>query len=394
LPIELLQLFCSSTVGTKLSGPGAQFVYPPSAADVHFVPECVEEIALIARPAAAKPTPLARHLLVRTSDVEEARERVGKIFRPHKLECHAPKPSLDLRQHVARVGNLSLSYIGYGTEVGIDPGKPSTFFLVHLIPAGRCQMQVGGNAFVGSTIVGAVTSPTTALRMRWSADCAHLILKIERATLERHLSDLLGEVVMRPIEFMPQLPVETGLGAGLRRLMNFVAGELDRDDTLLNSPLGALGIEQTLMTALLAAQPSNYSAALARQASPAIPRHVRHAEDLIRAHPERPITVGDLAKVSGVSARTLFEGFRRFRGTTPMALLRAVRLEQAHAELKAASPTENIAAIAFKWGLVHLGRFAHDYRSRFGELPSETVRRSRDREISSSRNRSNKPVRS
>jgi AraC-like DNA-binding protein len=77
-----------------------------------------------------------------------------------------------------------------------------------------------------------------------------------------------------------------------------------------------------------------------------------------------------------------------------MALLRTVRLEQAHAELKTAPPTQNIAAIAFKWGLVHLSRFAHDYRVRFGELPSDTLRKTRGREISSSRSRSSKPSRS
>jgi AraC-like DNA-binding protein len=343
---------------------------------------------------AAKPVPLARHLLVRTSDVDEACERVGKVFCTHKLECLSPDRGLDMRQHVARFGNLALSYIGYGTDVSIDPGKLSTFFLVHLIPRGRSEIHIGDSALVGSSAVGAVTSATMAMRMRWSADCAHLVLKIERAALERHLSDLLGDVVMRPIEFAPELPVEAGLGAGLRRLIEFVAGELDRDDTLLTSPLGVAALEQTLMTALLAAQPSNYSAALARQRGQAAPRHVMRAEELIRSRPERPITVGDLAKVSGVSARALFEGFRRFRGTTPMALLRTVRLEQAHAELKVAPPTENIAAVAFKWGIVHLGRFAHDYRLRFGELPSDTLRKGRSREISSSRVRSNKPGRS
>jgi AraC-like DNA-binding protein len=343
---------------------------------------------------AAKPVPLARHLLVRTSDLDEARERVGKVFCQHKLECLSASRGLDMRQHVARFGNLALSYIGYGADVSIDPGKLSTFFLVHLIPSGRSEIHIGESALIGSNTVGAVTSPTTAMRMRWSADCAHLVLKIERTALERHLSDLLGEAAIRPIEFAPELPVEAGLGAGLRRLIEFVAAELDRDDALLASPLGIAGMEQTLMTALLAAQPSNYSAALAGQGSRATPRHVMRAEELIRSHPERPITVGDLAKVSGVSARTLFEGFRHFRGTTPMALLRTVRLEQAHAELKAAPPTENIAAIAFKWGIVHLGRFAHDYRTRFGELPSDTLRKSRGREISSARSRSNKPGRS
>ncbi len=334
-------------------------------------------------PVAVQTLPLARHVLVETGDVDEARERVARVFCAHKLECLRPKPKPDMRQHVARFGNLALSYIAYGTDVSIDPGKLSTFFLVHLIPTGRSEIQIGDRALVGSSATGAVTSSTLGMRMRWSADCAHVVLKIERAALERHLSHLLGDIAMRPIEFAPELPVESGLGAGLRRLINFVAGELDRDDSLLASPLGVASIEQTLMTALLTAQPSNYTIALARQASPAMPRHVMRAEELIRAHPERPITVGDLTDASGVSARTLFEGFRRFRGTTPMALLKALRLEQAHADLKTAPPTENIAGIAFKWGIVHLGRFARDYRRRFGELPSETLRRGRGRKAPS-----------
>jgi AraC-like DNA-binding protein len=334
-------------------------------------------------PVAAKTLPLARHLLVATSDVDEARERVSKVFCAHKLECLRPKTNLDMRQHVARLGKLAMSYIAYGTDVGIDPGELSTFFLVHLIPKGRSEIQIGDSALIGSNTMGAVSSPTMAMRMRWSADCAHLVLKIERTALERHLSHLLGDITTRPIEFAPELPVETGLGAGLRRLINFVTRELDRNDTLLASPLGIAGIEQTLMTALLAAQPGNYSAALARQASPAAPRHVMRAEELIRAHPEQPLTIGDLTDTSGVSARALFEGFRRFRGTTPMALLKTVRLERAHAELKAAPPTENIAGIAFKWGIVHLGRFARDYRRRFGELPSDTLRRGRSRKTPS-----------
>jgi AraC-like DNA-binding protein len=324
--------------------------------------------------AAPKRLPLARHMLVETSDIDEARDRVGKVFCAHKLECLRPKRKLDMRQNVARVGNLALSYITYGTDVSIDPGELSTFFLVHLIPAGRSEIQIGKHTLVGSADMGSVTSATLAMRMRWSADCAHLVLKIERAALERHLSDLLGDAVTRPIEFDPEMSFANGLGRGFRRLINFVAGELDQDDSLLRSPLGIAGIEQTLMTALIAAQPSNYTAALAKSASPATPRHVMRAEELIRSHPEREITVGDLTTASGVSARTLFDGFQRFRGTTPMALLRAVRLDQVHAELEAAPPNENIAGIAFKWGVVHLGRFARDYRRRFGELPSDTLR--------------------
>jgi AraC-like DNA-binding protein len=34
-----------------------------------------------------------------------------------------------------------------------------------------------------------------------------------------------------------------------------------------------------------------------------------------------------------------------------------------------------VAEVAYRWGFTHLGRFAHDYRSRYGELPSTTLRR-------------------
>jgi AraC-like DNA-binding protein len=323
--------------------------------------------------AVPKALPLARHLLVQTSDLDEARERVARVFCEHKLAYSQSNHNLNMRQHVVRFGNLALSYITYRCDVSIDPGKLSTFFLVHFIPKGGCQIRIGGDDLVGSANAGSVTSPTLPMRMRWDAECAHLVLKIDGAALERHLSHLLGEVATRPIEFKPGLEVQFGLGAGLRRLVDFVAGELDRDDSLLASPLGVTSIEQALMNGLLAAQPSNYTAALANRAHRAAPRQVIRAEELIRAHPEQPITIGDLTLASGVSARALYEGFRRFRATTPMAMLRTVRLEHVRADLQSAGPDAKIIDIAYKWGIAHLGRFAADYRARFGELPSENT---------------------
>jgi AraC-like DNA-binding protein len=352
-------------------------VYPRSASNVRCVLNSVREGAMGKLKLEPKELPLAKHLLTQTHDLEEARERVARVFCEHKLAYTQPRSRLSMRQHVGGIGNLALSYITYGCDVNIDPGKISTFFLVHFIPHGRCQIHVGRCELVGSDTTGAVTSPTLPMRMRWDADCGHLVLKIDRAQLERHLSYLMGSAATRPIEFTPKLDVQCGLGAGLRRLVEFVASELDQNDSLLASPLGLTSIEQSLMSGLLAAQPNNYTAALTRRAPSVAPRHVARAEELIRSHPELPITIGDLTAASGVSARALYEGFRRFRATTPMSMLRTVRLEHVRAELQSVTSVEKISDIAFKWGIVHLGRFAADYRKRFGELPSETLRRAR-----------------
>ncbi|MEQ8165776.1 MAG: helix-turn-helix domain-containing protein, partial [Alphaproteobacteria bacterium] len=80
--------------------------------------------------------------------------------------------------------------------------------------------------------------------------------------------------------------------------------------------------------------------------------------------------------VSGVSARSLFAGFRAYRGQGPMAFLKQVRLERARAELAAADPGRaRVIDIALKWHFSHMGRFAADYGRRFGEAPSVTLRR-------------------
>ena len=89
----------------------------------------------------------------------------------------------------------------------------------------------------------------------------------------------------------------------------------------------------------------------------------------------KPIGLTDVAAATGVSARALQLAFRRFRDTTPMARLRALRLELAREDLARDGATVTSVAVACGFG--SLGRFAADYKARFGEPPSETLRRGR-----------------
>jgi transcriptional regulator GlxA family with amidase domain len=54
-----------------------------------------------------------------------------------------------------------------------------------------------------------------------------------------------------------------------------------------------------------------------------------------------------------------------------------VRLDHARQDLAAAGPRRSVTAVAHAWGFTHLGHFARDYKSRFGELPSTTRRAAR-----------------
>lgn len=100
---------------------------------------------------------------------------------------------------------------------------------------------------------------------------------------------------------------------------------------------------------------------------------VRKARDLALAVSSvGGVSVEDVCCVLGVSRRTLQYCFQETLGMKPSAYLRAVRLNGARRAMKEASSVSDAATL---WGFWHFGRFAHDYRQMFGELPSEAFRR-------------------
>jgi transcriptional regulator GlxA family with amidase domain len=60
-----------------------------------------------------------------------------------------------------------------------------------------------------------------------------------------------------------------------------------------------------------------------------------------------------------------------------MTYLREVRLRRAHETLRRSDPSVvTVASVAYDWAFTNLGRFAAAYAERYGELPSDTLRRS------------------
>ena len=109
--------------------------------------------------------------------------------------------------------------------------------------------------------------------------------------------------------------------------------------------------------------------------TPLLPRGVRRALDAMRADVERDWSVIDLAAIAGVSSRTLQRQFRTFLGKTPGAALRDVRFECARRELLQGLPDAKVMDVALRCGFPHCGRFSTEYRRRYGEAPSQTLKR-------------------
>jgi methylphosphotriester-DNA--protein-cysteine methyltransferase len=89
-------------------------------------------------------------------------------------------------------------------------------------------------------------------------------------------------------------------------------------------------------------------------------------------------SAADLARGVGVNGRTLLRTFQEAFGISPKQYLMLRELHAVRRSLCGApAADETVADILTRHGIWEFGRFAARYRRHFGELPSETLRRTR-----------------
>lgn len=236
---------------------------------------------------------------------------------------------------------------------------------------------IGGEGFDGRTKVTVgqdhtawLSSPMLPSSFRHGTGYHGLHVTIPRSAMETALAVLGGRPQREVLRFDSRLSLRSGSGASLQRLIRFVTEEVDRDDAVLSSPLIAARFADSVLFAMLLGQPNNHGSSLHATPVGSGPRHVQRAAEYLAANAHRPIRMGDLAALTGVSARTLQVGFLKHRGCTPMEFLRDRRLELARAKLMTSNAA--VTQVALECGFLHLGRFSVQYRARFGEPPSAT----------------------
>lgn len=318
--------------------------------------------------------PLSKHRFISTGDPAVASEQVAKLFAPHRLEpVQGERPFHSLLHH-ARLNSLSFFFAQYHPEAVITASATRRFYLLHIPLAGACGITYGGRTVEVWRGAVAVTNPLDAIKLHWMDNCTQLVVKVDRRELETCLAAHLGHPPIQPILFDFQAPTPHESCAGLVRFVELICHDLDQDNSTFGSRHGEQPAEALFMNMMLRQLPNNYSTALSRPASRAAPYYVKRVEEYIRLYAGKPIGLKDMVAVSGVSSRALFKGFQGFRGMGPMAYLKMVRLEHVHAELSRAAGQRTVTEVANAWGFAHLGNFARDYKKRFGQRPSDTLR--------------------
>jgi AraC-like DNA-binding protein len=270
-------------------------------------------------------------------------------------------------------------YVSYGGDVVEDLREDGPYFFVHVTVAGHLVVTGDGVQVVAAPGHVTVASPAQSLTMRWRPDSAAIVLRIDRKALETELVDLIDLPVEEPLWFQVGMDVTGRLAASWLNTAMFLVGEANHPGGLLENPLVATDLERILLRGLLLCQPHTYSGPLAEDSAHKLPRYVAAAVAVMEAVPERRLSADSLARHVNVSTRVLQAGFRTHLGVPPMQYLRQLRLRRVHEDLTETDPARRptVAEVAHRWGFTHLGRFAGDYRSRYGESPSQTLRRHR-----------------
>ncbi len=97
-----------------------------------------------------------------------------------------------------------------------------------------------------------------------------------------------------------------------------------------------------------------------------------NTREIISGRQDNPISVAELCESLCISRRSLQYHFEQALHTSPMAYLRAERLNKVRHMLKTA---HSVTEAATYWGFWHFGHFSQEYKKMFGELPSATFKR-------------------
>jgi AraC-like DNA-binding protein len=315
-----------------------------------------------------------RTLSFSTGDRDSAHEQVARMFAEHELWLDGG-PDLDFHLAVALSPRLTLGRMSYGTAVTLT-GPPMRFcYQVNLPLSGKSTVQQHG---VRRTITagerGVAFRPDAPLVTRWSRDAMQYVIKFPKKLLETHAARLAGLPADSGIRFDLTFDLKTGPAQALIATAEFLCAELARPDGLATIPAACHEFEAVLMTQLLMVVPSQLSSALHSGPTRTRRSNIHEVMDFIDEHPAAETNAADLAAMAGVSTRALQAGFHDLVGMSPTAYIRGVRLDRVHLDLASGAPG-SVTEVGARWGFFHPGRFARQYRERFGVLPSETARR-------------------
>lgn len=316
---------------------------------------------------------LQTHTVAATCQADEMRHVLVDVYDARLFGLSDRSVNFTARAGYFDFGSANLSYCSYGAPVHLQ-FRDDPYVRLQFCLAGSGRTKIGSREVdVDSQRV--ICSPAEA-KFDLGKNFEQFALRIKREAIEEDVAFLLGA---RPKQRLCLGDAQTYGAPQAKRLRDLVistAKNIDLSAEPIPRPL-LREIEGTIRLAVLYGVQSNLSDLLHECSKPAPPWQVARVEEWIEANWTEDVSIERLAALTGAGARSIFLAFKKARGYTPMAYLKAVRLKAARNMLLQPAPGISVTGVSFACNFMNPSHFARDYRREFGELPSVTLQRTK-----------------
>lgn len=308
-----------------------------------------------------------------TSDPDEAQAILSRELSNLQLESVEDRDRFRFQMNGIHLGRTTIGFNRFSTRTVVDAGVIENAVILSINLGPLAVVELDGKPVGPDELC--VVSPFKRTRIHREPESEILLVRAGLHAVEDRFRELTGERIPGPLQFDRSVKLDHGVGAQVQQMLSYLVKDAQHADTILANPVLRAGLDDMLLSAILAL-PHNYSHLLVtKQRALWDLQVVQRAEDYIQAHASEPITISQVVRECGCSRSSLFDAFHRHRSYTPMMFLADVRLKSAREALLHASQDDTVTSIAMACGFAHVGRFAEAYRERYGERPSDTLRR-------------------
>ncbi len=318
--------------------------------------------------------PFGENFTKANNDLESMRDGVAKIVTSlNRYEALGAVNLFSNKTKTIVVNGMKLVSVA-NTPVSVEVGDTKDFTL--MIPfAGKSTTVVGREKYQWLPQLGAMFLPALG-RGGDSSERASLMLDLDPLRLKSTALSMLDfperEEIDLHLDRARLLELASPIGSFNRMIRNLC---FLIDDFQCNPrPLAQMGIDDTFnRIVVMMLRPDLF--VFEKNPTTASQACIERVCEYIQGNLASAISMSQLEKISGRSARALQYGFQERYQCTPIQWIREARLNKAYDLLSTAKEGDTVMAISGLCGFPNHGTFSGYYAKRFAETPSATLAR-------------------
>ena len=306
---------------------------------------------------------------------DEIQAVIGTTIIPHNLNVRADWRTFYAHHTSVELGEISLHRLYYSNPADIEPVCDGKTFISQTLLEGECEVTRSGESVRMRQGQTTINSPYEKTRIRSAGATCCLITCIKYDLLEKYLSDTLERIIQRPLDFELGVACDKAVDIRWLQTLNYIIQQCELNSVHSSSRHVLRQHQGLLLSSMLSLYNNNYKHALENLSrNTIIPGHVKKARDYMNACLGKKISLTELENHTGVTARTLQNGFKNNFGVSPLEYLWELRLKRVHSYLNDNKRAGSLKLILQECGVHNTSRFAKLYKKRYGQTPSKTYK--------------------